>query len=691
MIDKEKKRALQNAMATIKKKYGEDAFREPGEISNVEGLPTGSLLLDSEIGIGGIPRGRITEIYGGESSGKAQPLYSKVITPNGEVQMKDLSLGDLVSTPDGGASPVLGIFPQGEKDIYKITFSDGSSTKSCGEHLWNVFTHKDKANGDGFRILSLNDIEKDYRKKTRLKYMIPISEPVDFIPREIDIDPYVMGILLGDGSFRDVNVKVSSSDSFIIEYLSMYADSNDMVLKHVSKYDYSFKKKISGFDKTLVKKKIIDYNLDNRYSYEKFIPNDFLVNSLDNRVSLLQGLMDSDGTVSSGTLSYCTTSKKMASQIRWLIQSLGGRAHVGNKNPYYYKDGRKIPGKLAYIISILLPSEIIPFRLKRKNKLIIERVNDFKTRYISNIEYDGKEECQCIYIDHPDHLYLTDDFIVTHNTTLITTICVQAQKLEPDAYVAVVDIEHAFDPIYAKKLGLDLENMIFTQPDSAEEALDTMLSLISSSACSVVVLDSVGGLQTKLQLEKGIGEATMAEVARVLSQTMPKIVKATKRTNTVTVFVNQIRDNIGVYKGGTTTMGGKALKFFSSLRIELKRREVLTEGDTPIGQVMRFKIAKNKVGSPFGVFDTNLFFGYGFDMKSEVVDLAIEKGIIKQGGAWFSFGENKFQGKVKVIEFLRTDDSEYEKIKDLVFSDVNEELIYSDEDDIIINTEEDIK
>jgi len=258
-------------------------------------------------------------------------------------------------------------------------------------------------------------------------------------------------------------------------------------------------------------------------------------------------------------------------------------------------------------------------------------------------------------------------------TTLITLISVQAQKKYPDSYVGVVDIEHAFNPAYANKLGLNTDDMIFTQPDSAEEALDTMLSLISSGACSVVVLDSVGGLQTKAQLEKGIGEATMAEVARILSQTMPKIVKAAKRTDTAVIFINQIRSNIGAYTGPDITMGGKALKFFASLRIELKKREVLMQKEVPVGQRIRIRIAKNKVGTPFGVVDSDLYFGHGFDMQAEVIELAIDKGMIVQGGAWYTFGENRFQGKAKVLEFLRADDTEYEKVKELVFNEQAED------------------
>lgn len=253
-------------------------------------------------------------------------------------------------------------------------------------------------------------------------------------------------------------------------------------------------------------------------------------------------------------------------------------------------------------------------------------------------------------------------------TSLITLIAAEAQKKHPDSYIGIVDIEHAFNPAYAEQLGLNTSDILFTQPDSAEEALDTVLSLTASAACSVVILDSVGGLQTKAQLEKGIGDATMAEVARILSQTMPKVSKAAKKTDTLVIFINQMRSNIGAYQGPDITMGGKALKFFASVRVEMKKREVLMDGDTPIGQRIRIRVAKNKVGTPFGVVDADMLFGYGFDKVKEVIELAIARDIIVRGGAWFTIGDKRFQGKEKVIDFLRSNPEEYEIIKEAVFN-----------------------
>lgn len=254
-------------------------------------------------------------------------------------------------------------------------------------------------------------------------------------------------------------------------------------------------------------------------------------------------------------------------------------------------------------------------------------------------------------------------------TSLCTLIAANAQDMFPNSFIGYVDVEHAVDPEYASQLGLDMDSVLFSQPDSAEEALDTVLSLTDSAACSVVILDSVGGLQTKLQLEKGMGEATMAEVARILSQSMPKISKSAKRTDTLIIFVNQLRSSLGDYGSPNITMGGKSLKFFASLRLEIKRVDILTQGEDAIGQTLRIKLAKNKVGRPFGKVEADLIFGKGFNNDLEVIQLCIAHGYITQGGAWFSLpsGES-FQGKVKLAEYLADNPAELQDLKDKLFN-----------------------
>ena len=241
-------------------------------------------------------------------------------------------------------------------------------------------------------------------------------------------------------------------------------------------------------------------------------------------------------------------------------------------------------------------------------------------------------------------------------TTMAILMAIQMQKEFPNLYVAFIDLEHAFFLDYAIKLGFNPERLIFRQPSSAEEALELVLGLSGTSACSMIILDSIGALQTQRQLEKDVGEETVGEAARIMSQTLPKICAAASRTATTVVFINQLRAKIVRFGNPTTTMGGKALKFFASLRMEIKRTEVIMQNDYPIGQQIRVKVAKNKVGKPFGICDTILYFGVGFDPVTEVVDLCVQMNIIIQAGAWFKYGDKKVQGKPALVKYIKDND-----------------------------------
>lgn len=248
-------------------------------------------------------------------------------------------------------------------------------------------------------------------------------------------------------------------------------------------------------------------------------------------------------------------------------------------------------------------------------------------------------------------------------TTLFTSVMASAQVEYPDEYVAFIDMEHAFDLKYAESLGLNTseERLLFFQPNTAEEALDIAMGLLSTAACSVVVIDSVSALQTKAQLEKGIGEATMGQLPKLLSETLPKLTKMANRTSTLLCFVNQTREKVGVMYGNpTTTSGGKALPFYCSVRMEIRRVNVLLNGEEPYGQQVAIKIAKNKVGIPFKKIETNIIFGSGFDADLELVEVAVGSELITRRGAWYflereGFEAIRFQGKESIVTRVRDD------------------------------------
>lgn len=253
-------------------------------------------------------------------------------------------------------------------------------------------------------------------------------------------------------------------------------------------------------------------------------------------------------------------------------------------------------------------------------------------------------------------------------TTVALSVIAQAQKLGGEA--AFIDVEHALDPVYAKALGVNTDDLLVSQPDSGEQALEIAEALIRSGAIDVIVIDSIAAMTTRAEIDGDMGDLHVGQLARLMSQAMRKLTGAISKSNCVAIFINQIREKIGVMYGNPeTTPGGRALKFYASVRIEVRKGEVIKSNGEIIGASTRCKVVKNKVAPPFKEATFDMMYGQGISRTGEVLDMAVELEIIKKGGSWFSYKDQKLgQGRDNVKELLKNDEALMKEIEEQILA-----------------------
>lgn len=467
-------------------------------------IPTGIGKIDETLE-GGLGKGELGIVLGPSSFGKALSINSLVATPNGFVRNGDLKVGDYVIGKNGKPTKVIGVFPQGKRDMYRVTFSDGVSCLCDMEHLWNVNSWyqrcgkkyvKGSYSKEGykkvyqpdhsFKTLTLKEIMekglyREWGDKKMYNFKIPMCEPVHFNNIPVKIDPYVMGLMIGDGNFKSGVITVGNSDSK--EIISVLNEKEHSFVTHVKEKRNNINSLAFGANFTQLLSEYYDIT---SVAHQKFIHHDYLYNSLENRIELLNGLMDSDGTCQkNGCSCYNTKSKQLADDVKQLVLSLGGFAIVREKKCGYFnkKYNEYRDCGIQYEVTITLCNPSIPiFKLKRKQDRVHYRNLRKNERFIKSVEFECNEEAQCIKVDAEDELYLTDDFIVTHNTSLTTAMASYAATFKCDKNdfkgfkVLQIVFEDREKQIQRKHLGriANVEAKDLSKPDFKEQVMKSI-------------------------------------------------------------------------------------------------------------------------------------------------------------------------------------------------------------------------
>ena len=611
MTNEEKLKALETAMQNVKKQYGQGAVMKLGDPAidqEVQKQSSGCLSLDIALG-GGIPKGRIIEIYGPESciDENTFVLY--------ELRNKD---GKRINKKGGTI-----------KNLYERFHNLSTDGRKNKIDRKNVQFYINSINEDDRVIRQvIADVKKCgkkecYELKTERGKSIIATKDHKFY---IGNGKYEILGNLDVGEFVYIHDNIASKEKK--HELYSYPE------KFVKYYPNGPQKIVNGckYYRVDISHLVYEANL-NGYEYNDFLN---LLNDLDKK-DIIDNLKFIDKTKYDIHHKDLNPLNNSLDNLELLLKSEHYRLHA--------KSNQK------YMSFVCVPDKII------------------------SIEPCGERETYDIKCFQPYNNYIANN-IVVHNcgkTTLALSIVSEVQKNGGTA--AFIDAEHAMDPVYAKNIGVNIDNLLISQPDCGEQALDITENLVRSGALDVVVIDSVAALVPKAELEGDMGDANVGLQARLLSKGLRMLTGVASKSGCIIIFINQLREKIGVMFGNNeTTAGGRALRFFASVRIDIRKIDTIKINGEPSGNRVRAKVVKNKVAPPFKTAEFDIVFGKGISKEGDVLDLAVAYDIVNKSGAWFSYkGEKIGQGREKTKDYLRENPEVMKEISELVMEKYNEE------------------
>jgi RecA/RadA recombinase len=578
----------QNVLGSFLKTNKEDHYNFEDEIDYK--VSSGSLQFDMQLG-GGFGPG-LHRFVGMNEGGKEQPVSEPVLTPLGWKPIGELSVGDEIIASNGQKQKVLAVYPQGYKDVYEITFNDGSKTKCGLNHLWETSSFQERHNGGRSSVKKFGDILKTLKYGNNLNHSVRLVDPIEFEEADLSIDPYLLGVLIGDGGITS-SVNISSVDEQVWDEVSNCLNQKFEGWSFTIKDDVTKSIVFKNQTSNPLIKQLKDLRLFGCTSDLKFVPDQYKIASIQQRLSLLQGLIDTDGYINKkkSEILYYTVSERLADDVLGIVRSLGGLAYKRfKKTSYVSKSGKRVACKDCFIISFYLPTGMKPCRLERKMEGFSERKINF-CHFIKNVELTHQEESVCIKVSSPDSLYVTNDYILTHNTSESLEVMKNFCNNLTNAKGFYIKAEGRLSPEMRERSGV---RFVFSaeewvagtcfvfESNIYETVVDVMRELVAKNEEKTkycFLLDSVDGLITKGDLGKSFEDSNkVAGGAVIAANFMKRLSIALTKRGHMAIFISQVRADIKLdpYSKApirqTSATGGNALLHFANYIVEFEPR-----------------------------------------------------------------------------------------------------------------------